>query len=81
MIRWKRSEEGFVESHDGEWQITPEYWSCVRPQAFTLWRRLPDGTRKKVSFGCSTQRDAKQSADTMLANDIIRERKARKARK
>lgn len=76
MIRWKRSEEGFVESHDGEWQITPEYWSCVSPQAYTLSRK-----GNIVSRGCSTQRDAKETAANMLANEIVRERKARKAKR
>lgn len=76
MIRWKRSEDGFVESHDGEWQITPEYWSCVRPQAFTLHRN-----NKIVSRGCSTQKDAKQTADNILSNEVVRERKERKAKR
>jgi hypothetical protein len=60
-VRWKKSEEGYVESHCGHWKITPEYWSCVNPQAYTLWR-----DNKKVSYGCSTQRDAKQSADNIV---------------
>lgn len=64
MIRWKRSSEGFVESHCGEWSITPEYWSCVNPQAYTLWRRR-DGERTKVSYGITTQREAKETAETV----------------
>lgn len=61
MIRWKRSQEGFVESHCGRWKITPEYWGCVKPQAFTLWR---DG--KKVAFGKATQHAAKDTAEYLL---------------
>ena len=57
VIRWKRSQEGFVESRCGRWKITPEYWSCVDPQAFTLSR---DG--EIVARHCSTQRDAKDTA-------------------
>jgi hypothetical protein len=65
VIRWKRSSDGFAESHCGRWRITPEYWSCVEPQAFTLHR---DG--KIVARGCSTQRDAKDTASDLLAKEI-----------
>lgn len=68
VIRWKRANDGFVESHDGEWEITPEYWSCVNPQAYTLWRRKPNSKhRQKVTFGVATQRDAKKYAEDLLA--------------
>ncbi len=60
-IRWKRStDDGFVESHDGRWRITPLYWGCTRPQLFELFR---DG--KRVSSSCATQREAKYEAERM----------------
>lgn len=37
-IRWKRAREGFVESRDGQWQISPLYWGCTRPQIYELRR-------------------------------------------
>lgn len=63
-IRWKRSQDGFVESRCGRWQITPEYWSCTEPQAFTLHR---DG--KIVTRGCETQREAKDTAASLFAKE------------
>lgn len=61
MIRWKRPTEGFVESLDGRWRITPLYWGSTRPQMFELHR---DGKRVATYF--STQRDAKASAEQLL---------------
>lgn len=66
MIRWKRSQDGFVESHCGRWQITPEYWSCTEPQAFTLHHN-----GKIVTRGCETQRDAKDTADSLFAKESL----------
>jgi hypothetical protein len=60
MIRWKRSSDGFVESRDGRWRISPLYWGCTRPQMFELLR---DG--KRVASYCSTQREAKDSAERL----------------
>lgn len=64
MIHWKRSREGFVESRCGRWKITPEYWGCVDPQAFTLHR---DNTI--VVRNCATQREAKQDAENLLLKE------------
>lgn len=63
-VQWKRSQDGFVESRCGRWKITPEYWSCTDPQAFTLHR---DG--KIVARHCETQRDAKDTANSLLAKE------------
>ena len=57
MIRWKRSNDGFVESHDGHWRITPCHAGCVRPQDYQLWRGAV-----RVSSMLATQRDAKEEA-------------------
>lgn len=59
-IRWKRSNDGFVESHCGEWSIVPMYWGCVNPQVYNLLRR-----GEVVSGMCGTQRDAKEDADRL----------------
>lgn len=64
-IRWKRSHEDYVESHCGNWWITPNYWSCTRPQSFTLNRKV-DGKWKAVDHHCATQRDAKAEAARRL---------------
>lgn len=57
VIRWKRANDGFVDSHDGRWRIAPLYWGCTRPQLFELYR---DG--KRVASYCQTQREAKVAA-------------------
>lgn len=43
-VRWKPARDGFVESHDGRWQIYPMYWGCTRPQVYELRR---DSSPKK----------------------------------
>lgn len=56
-IRWKRARDGFVESHDGRWRISPLYCGCTRPQSFQLWKDNAD----RGWF--STQREAKAAAE------------------
>lgn len=60
-IKWKRSNDGFCDSKDGKWKITPLYMSCVNPQAFKL---TYEGT--VVDSMASTQREAKASAEQWL---------------
>lgn len=63
-IRWRPSDDGFVESHDGRWRIVPCYAGCTRPQDYQLWQ---DG--KLVGRMLSTQRDAKEEAEDR-ADDV-----------
>ncbi len=63
-IRWKRStDDGFVESHDGRWRITPLYWGCTRPQLFELFR---DGKRVFLY-----ERDQALTFDEALARQLV----------
>lgn len=56
VIRWKRSVDGYVESHCGRWRIRPLFWGRVNPQSFELLREgIVMGTR-------NTQRAAKDLA-------------------
>lgn len=59
-IRWKRPNDGFVESHCGEWRIVPLYCGCTRPQDYELWR-----LNKAVASMCGTQRGAKDAAEEL----------------
>lgn len=59
-IRWKRSRDGFVESHCGEWRIVPLFCTCTRPQDYELWRRGKIAARM-----CGTQRGAKDAAEAI----------------
>lgn len=63
-VRWKRSDEGFVDSHCGRWHIKPLYFGCVKPQFYELYR---DGQRQGVYY--STQADAKFRADQLLLEE------------
>jgi hypothetical protein len=58
VIRWKRANDGFVESHCGRWRITPQYGGLTRPECFQLW--LDD---KLVSGWNANQREAKEDAE------------------
>lgn len=63
-IRWKRSEDGYVESYDGRFEIEPVFMGRTTAQAFHLYRRpAPGQPREKVESYCSTQRDAKERAE------------------
>lgn len=62
MIRWKRANDGFVESHDGQWFITPIYCGCTRPQSFTL--RHKDNYAKELGWH-QTQKEAKEYAEEL----------------
>lgn len=57
-VKWKRSDDGYANSHCGHWKIVPLYCSCVKPQFFDLYR---DG--KKVRSMMASQREAKMAAD------------------
>lgn len=59
-IRWKRPNDGYVESHDGAWRITPLYCGCTRPQLYSL----NFGDRKLSEY--ATQREAKAHAKTLV---------------
>ena len=56
-VKWKRSCEGFVDSHCGVWAILPLYCGCVDPQCYELRRN-----GKRVGTWFDTQTDAKHEA-------------------
>jgi hypothetical protein len=60
VIRWKRSVEGYCDSHCGRWRISPLYCGRVKPQFFDLYL---DG--KKVALMLSSQHEAKDRASNM----------------
>lgn len=62
--RWRRARDGFVESHDGRWRITPCYAGCTRPQDYELWR---DG--RCVGSMLATQREAKDRARDIVERE------------
>lgn len=60
MIKWKRSTGDYVDSHDGEWFITPIYAGRTRPDAYTL--RHKDNYPKQLGEH-QTQKEAKEWAE------------------
>jgi hypothetical protein len=60
-IAWKRSNEGFVDSKDGKWSISPLYCGGTRPQFFEL-----SYERRTITRLASSQRDAKDEAEGWL---------------
>jgi len=64
MITWKRSIESHVESHCGQYTITPLYWSCDTPQAYDLNYKAPGVSNYvKIALSCDTQKEAKIRAN------------------
>lgn len=61
MIRWKRSKDGYVDSHCGHWSIRPMYGGSTTPQWFDLHRDA-----KLVRRFCNTQRDAEAAAEEIV---------------
>jgi hypothetical protein len=69
-IKWGRSDEGFVESKCGRFEISPEYWGCVQPQSYTLIDVIEHKQyRQKV-----TQKDCKALAKSIvkLRSPVVR---------
>lgn len=69
VILWKRSRDGFVESHCGEWRIVPLFCACTRPQDYELWRCGAVRHWKVAARMCGTQRGAKDAAE-VIAKEI-----------
>ena len=69
-IRWKRADDGFVESHCGRWWITPIYGGLTRPESYTLLRNATGsvGGWKQTGTG-STQRECKMVAEQISEED------------
>ena len=71
MIKWKRSQDSYVDSQDGLWQITPIYWGSVKPRWFKLTRTV-DGKIRVVGDSFDSQRDAKEEAERILYRESRR---------
>jgi len=64
MIKWKRSDDGYVDSHCGKWEIAPVYAGRVNPIWYTL-RYLSAGTRENMAT-CDTHKEAKAEAERLM---------------
>ena len=64
-IKWKRSQEGYVDSHCGRFEISPLYFSCVNPRSFKV-EYVDGGERIVIASSKDSQRDAKRAAQIWL---------------
>ena len=60
MLKWKRSDDGFVDSKCGRFQIVPRWWGRVAPQEYIL----EDKGKQVGSY--DTQRAAKNAAERIV---------------
>ncbi len=65
-IKWKRSEEGYVESHDGRFSIVPLFCGTTQPQYYDCYDERVPKSRIKVASLCDTQRECKAEAESYL---------------
>lgn len=63
-VRWGKSQDGFVESHDGEWFIEP-----TPPDGFKLRRKTEHGLGDGTWF--SSQRKAKAHAQAVHLRELL----------
>ncbi len=70
IVKWNRSEDYFVESKCGRFEIIPNYsgdWSA-NPKPYDY--ALRDKKRRKSRRGINTQLDAKELADAVVRDEI-----------
>lgn len=59
-LKWKRSDEGYTDTHCGRYSISPQYWGRSSPQGFLLMKNSAEGRVFNKRLGeFETQRDAK----------------------
>ena len=63
-IKWKRSSDGYCDSHCGHWRITPRYCGRTKPQFFDLLRDL-----KEVAMMLPSQGACKEEALRILEKE------------
>lgn len=69
-IKWNRSEDGYVDSKCGRFQIRPLFCGRTRP----IWFLATDTTttNKKSSY-CNTQKEAKEWSETLWLKEQPKE--------
>jgi len=63
-VKWGRSEDGYVESKDGKWKISPRFMGRTTAQDFEL--EMKTNGKWKVVYNASSQKDAKEYAEEWL---------------
>ena len=62
LLKWNRSVEGYCDSKDGRFSISPLYCGRVKP----IFWMLTDNKTKRQSRSHFTQHEAKEAADRMI---------------
>jgi len=60
-----RSDNGFIESKCGRFQIIPFWWGRCTPQEYVV-KYNKNNEKIKIRSGCDTQKEAKQEAEKWL---------------
>ena len=67
MIKWGRSQEGYVTSKCGRFEISPKFWGNANPTGY----ELTFCSQKIGDFEYETQAQAKEEAESFcMHNDI-----------
>lgn len=64
FVKWGRSEDGYVDSKDGNWRISPLFMGSTTAQEFELEQKI--GNKWKTVYHGSTQKDAKEYVETWM---------------
>jgi len=60
IIKWGRSDDGFIESKCGNYAIFPEFWGCVSAQNYKLQVKK-EGVFVTLPVIFNTQKEAKEA--------------------
>jgi hypothetical protein len=67
-IQWNRSEDGFVESKDGRFEIEPLFIGRTTPQEYVLFLVRRDESRRQIGI-YDTHAEAKYAAQKFRDKD------------
>lgn len=67
-VKWKRSDEGYVESKDGRFDIMPLWCGTTTPQYYEVYDNEPKdgGSRVRIAALCDTQKECKEEVEDYL---------------
>jgi hypothetical protein len=64
MLKWNKSDEGYVTSACGKFEIEPIFIGRTTPQGYNVYHRpAPDAMRQRIKKYAGTQREAKYVAE------------------
>lgn len=70
MIKWGRSDDGFIDSKCGQFRLVPKWWGRVNPQEYVV-EHQEDDKWVRIASG-DTQKEAKRYAEDWVHQERIR---------